>query len=316
MSSKFTYNRFSSKWVTLALVLTVLFWLWFGLVVGVTELEIGFFLMLTFQFFFNFRSRQLAVTFSPFFIYMILYSSLKILHLYNPFPIHIQDIYDLEKSLFGFIYEGQRIAPCDFFENYTNTFFDLISVLFYITWVPFPVVFTLYLFYTRRRKIAFDFWTSFLITNLIGFMGYIFLPAAPPWYILEYGAELHANVGNSPAGLIRFDQLVGIHLYQGMYANGTNAFGAMPSMHAAFPLILVYYSLKFKKKLLTLLFAVSMISIWFAAIYSNHHYIVDVIAGIFCGILGIFLTESLVNRKFAPNWYKRAIDYINIPKSY
>jgi len=36
--------------------------------------------------------------------------------------------------------------------------------------------------------------------------------------------------------------------------------------------------------------------------------------GILCGIAAIIITELLVNRKFAPSWYRRAIEYIKIPK--
>jgi membrane-associated phospholipid phosphatase len=141
-------------------------------------------------------------------------------------------------------------------------------------------------------------------------MGYIFYPAAPPWYYFKYGDNLIIDSIGNPAGLAKFDALLGISMYTDMYAQGTNTFGAMPSMHAAFPLLLVIYSLKFKNKLLTLLFFISMIGIWYGAVYTAHHYLIDIIIGIVCGIIGLFITESLVNRKFMPKWYLKAIAYI------
>jgi membrane-associated phospholipid phosphatase len=36
-----------------------------------------------------------------------------------------------------------------------------------------------------------------------------------------------------------------------------------------------------------------MAGIWFAAIYSSHHYVLDVIAGICCGLAGISLFNYL-----------------------
>ncbi len=114
-----------------------------------------------------------------------------------------------------------------------------------------------------------------------------------------------------PAGLARFDEMIGIPIYHGMYSQGTNTFGALPSMHAAFPLVLSYYSLKYGNKVLTTLFVISLLAIWFGAIYSNHHYLIDVLMGIGCGIIGIFLTEKTVNGNFVPSWYHNTIKNIS-----
>jgi len=39
------------------------------------------------------------------------------------------------------------------------------------------------------------------------------------------------------------------------------------------------------------LFVVFMLGIWFAAVYSGHHYIIDVLAGILCALIGIAIFE-------------------------
>jgi len=311
MSTDFTFNRFAKNWLIFTFAFSLLYWLWFGCVVGVTAMEVAFFILIMGLIFGNHTSRRLAIAFSPFFFYLICYGSLKILHHYNGFPIHIEDLYQAELNIFGFEHDGTRIAPCDYFETHTHPILDFISGLFYITWVPFPIAFTLWAFFKGRAKLVFNFWLAFLIANLLGFIGYIVYPAAPPWYFLEYGAQLNISLPNGTAGLGRFDEMVGIPVYKSMYAGGTNTFGAMPSMHAAFPLILVYFSRKVNKKFLTLLFVLSLIAIWFGAVYSNHHYVIDVIMGIICGILGIFTTELYLNRKFAPAWFKSAVKYIN-----
>jgi len=46
-------------------------------------------------------------------------------------------------------------------------------------------------------------------------------------------------------------------------------------------------------------FALVMCGIWFSAVYTNHHYILDVIAGILCAVAGIWLF-SLVGNKLFP----------------
>ena len=35
-----------------------------------------------------------------------------------------------------------------------------------------------------------------------------------------------------------------------------------------------------------------MVGIWCTAVYSGHHYLIDVLLGIFCALLGIFVFEK------------------------
>ena len=310
MPTEKTFNRFSKNSLLGFGIISLLFWSWFILLIGVTAAEFYFFLMMAILFFTNKVTRQIFVVFSPFFIYLTFYSSLRALHKVNPFPVHLEDLYALELKYFGFMYKGERVILNEYFLENLNTFSDLFSGAFYITSVPLPILFAFICIYRKKSRIAFNFWLCFLIANLFGFVGYILYPAAPPWYFLEYGNELLLTAKGSAAGLARFDEILGISMYKTMYSQGTNTFGAMPSMHAAFPLILVYYSLKFKNKWLTMLFLLSLVGIWYGAIYTAHHYILDIVMGIVCGILGLIITELYVNRKFVAKWYSNAIAFI------
>ena len=75
----------------------------------------------------------------------------------------------------------------------------------------------------------------------------------------------------------------------------------MPSLHSAYPLIVFYYGLKNKLGVANIFFGIVMVGIWFAAVYTSHHYVLDVLAGITCAITGIFLFNKylLTNKKFA-----------------
>ncbi len=308
--SKTGFNRFASNWVIWGIGLSLLYLLWFGFVVGMDSMAVGFYILALILYFSSGYTRQLGIAFMPLFIYLICYSSLKILHDYNPFTILNKVLYDWELKLFGIESEGTKITLCEYANQHIHPALDVISGSFYITWAPFPILFGLYAFIKKRRKLVFDFWICFLIANILGFIIYIVLPAAPPWYYLQYGEQLLTNAPGEAAGLARFDAMVGIPIYHNMYSQGTNTFGALPSMHAAFPLILSFYSLRYGNKLLSGLFIISLISIWFAAIYTNHHYLIDVLMGIGCGIIGIFLTETWVNGSRSPAWYQRAMAYI------
>jgi hypothetical protein len=312
MSASPQFNRFATQWTLPAIILSLIYWIWFGGVVGLDSTIVGFYFFVVFLFFFSKMSRIMATAFSPLFVYLILYTSLKVLHRNNSFAIHIEDLYLFERKLFGIDYNGVCMTVCEYLNLHQSIFLDIFSGVAYVTWVPFPIIFGFILFYNKKYQLLFNFWLCFLIANLLGFIGYITYPAAAPWYYLEYGNALIDNAPSSAAGLLRFDELINFPLYANMYSKGTNTFGAMPSMHAAFPLILVYFCNKFGNKILTAIFFVSLLGIWFGAVYSNHHYIVDVIAGIVCGIMAIYLTESIVNRKFVLNWYQKTMDYISL----
>lgn len=157
--------------------------------------------------------------------------------------------------------------------------------------MPFPLIFASYVFFKGRSRLSFQLWTAFLITNLFGFIIYITLPAAPPWYYLEYGPIVDFTTPGNPAGLLRFDEIINLPIYQNMYSNASNVFGALPSMHAAFPVLLTFYSLRYNNKFLSSLFALSILGIWFGAVYSSHHYIIDLLMGVICAIIGILITE-------------------------
>ena len=68
----------------------------------------------------------------------------------------------------------------------------------------------------------------------------------------------------------------------------------MPSLHASYMLIVLYYGIKGRMKWFNLLFALIMLGIWFSAIYTGHHYILDVLAGILCAIFGIILFQWFI----------------------
>jgi len=304
------FSRTSSLWLKWFLPTIGLAVLWFGWVVGWDPTAIILLSLVGLLSFISRGTRQFLLSFSPFLIYLTCYISLKILPKYNPFEVINKGLYDLELNLFGVNLSGKKVILCELANAHLSTFADCISGIFYITWAPFPILFGIFLFFKRKRKILFDFWICFLIANLFGFVIYIIFPAAPPWYYLKYGDIINLTAGGEPGGLARFDDLIGFPLYHNMYSQGTNTFGALPSMHAAFPLILSFYSRKYKNIGLTVLFLISMVCIWFGAVYSNHHYLIDVILGIICAILGIIITELWVNGKFVPSWYKKTINYI------
>jgi hypothetical protein len=102
------------------------------------------------------------------------------------------------------------------------------------------------------------------------------------------------NTPGNTAGLGRFDAFFNITVFKNLSAKSSNVFAAMPSLHSSYPLLVLYYGIKNKAGLINIIFATVMGGIWFAAVYTSHHYILDVLAGIVCAVAGIVLFEKVI----------------------
>lgn len=238
-------------------------------------------------------ARKLAVGLLPFFIFGISYDWMRVYPNYEVNPIDVRNLYDLEKFLFGIEENGTLLIPCEYFALHHSVIADILAGFFYLCWVPVPIAFGLWLYLKKDRRLYLRFSIVFLLVNLIGFAGYYIHPAAPPWYAINYGFEAILNTPGNTAALGRFDELVGLPIFDSLYSRNSNVFAAIPSLHAAYMVVAFYYALvkKCHPAIITI-FAVLMCGIWFTAVYSSHHYIIDVLLGITCALLGILFFEK------------------------
>ena len=95
------------------------------------------------------------------------------------------------------------------------------------------------------------------------------------------------------AGLGRFDELLGCSIFNSIYGRNANVFAAVPrSMPPIWWWLWLTRLWTAAKKWLIALFAVIMVGIWWTAVYSGHHYLIDVMLGISCALLGILVFEQ------------------------
>ena len=245
-------------------------------------------------YFMNPKTRKIILAFTIFVVFAMLYDLMKLYPNYLMNHVDISSLYHFEKKIFGFSYHNQLVTPNEFFATHNNTFLDILTGLFYINWIPVPMAFSLWL-YIRNKELFLHFSLTFFLVNVIGFCIYYIHPAAPPWYVSLYGFELHMNVPGNTAGLARFDEFFKIPVFNSIYARNSNVFAAMPSLHCAYPVVVLFYALKSKMSWwVNGALGVFMAGIWFSAVYSGHHYVTDVIAGIFCAGLGILLFQKIL----------------------
>ncbi len=249
-------------------------------------------LLIAALFFAGGASRRLVMALLPFAIFGISYDWMNMVPNYTVNDVDIAGIYESEKSLFGITTAAGILTPNEFFAQHTNGVLDFLCGIFYLCWVPVPIMFGIYLYYARKEKSYLHFALVFLFVNLLGFAGYYIHPAAPPWFVAEHGTEFILGTGGSVAGLGAFDRMIGVGIFDAIYARNANVFAAVPSLHSAYTLVAFIYSVRSKAPMgwkITL--AVITLGIWFTAVYTSHHYIIDVLLGIACALLGFVLFE-------------------------
>lgn len=248
-------------------------------------------------FFFNVSTRRLVIALVPFFLFGISYDWMNILPNYKVNPVDVAGLYETEKSLFGIATAEGVFTPNEFFGLHHTAFVDFLAGIFYLCWVPLPVVFGLYLYFSRRTEWYLHFAIVFLLVNLLGFAIYYIHPAAPPWYVALHGFEAVEGTPGDVAGLGRFDDMIGLGIFNALYARNSNVFAAVPSLHSAYTFVAFIYALLSRApKGWTITLGVVSAGIWFTAVYTSHHYIIDVLLGIGTALAGIALFEWVLMR--------------------
>lgn len=276
----------------------LLLWLFVtALFVGFRPEHVVLALLIFALFFFNVSTRRLVIALVPFFLFGISYDWMNILPNYKVNPVDVAGLYETEKSLFGIATAEGVLTPNEFFGLHHTTFVDFLAGIFYLCWVPLPVVFGLYLYFSRRTEWYLHFAIVFLLVNLLGFAIYYIHPAAPPWYVALHGFEAVEGTPGDVAGLGRFDDMTGLGIFNALYARNSNVFAAVPSLHSAYTFVAFIYALLSRApKGWTITLGVVSAGIWFTAVYTSHHYIIDVLLGIGTALAGIALFEWVLMR--------------------
>lgn len=237
-------------------------------------------------------TRKIALALLPWLIFGCSYDAMRLYPNFEVNPIDIKGLYDAEKMLFGISTEGGLLIPGEYFALHNCAFADALAGFFYLCWVPLPMAFGLYLYLRGDKKNYLRFSFAFLLVNLVGFCGYYIHPAAPPWYVMNHGFTPDFSTPGDVAGLGRFDELTGLPIFHSIYAKNANIFAAVPSLHAAYMLIATIYAVVSKQRWsVVAVFAFITFGIWWTAVYSGHHYIIDVMLGILTALIGILLLE-------------------------
>ncbi|MEJ4112453.1 phosphatase PAP2 family protein [Corynebacterium kroppenstedtii] len=120
---------------------------------------------------------QLVVDWSPFFLFLVAYDATRTWSLRVGLPVHWHLAPDIDKAMFG-------VVPTVWLQEHIRyekaPWWELILAIVYISYFVTPYI-TAFCAWLRSRADFARFAAGMLTVSFIGLIGYVFVPAAPPW---------------------------------------------------------------------------------------------------------------------------------------
>jgi len=246
---------------------------------------------------YNEKTRSFLKYFFPFILTGIIYDSMR----YYYWPgvrghIHVAEPYFFERAVFGVTAAGQRMTLNEYFAAHHWSIVDFFCGFAYLVFISEYLLAAFLLFFYDEHKTLRLFGMCFLVVNFFGFLTYYIYPAAPPWYVSQYGlGPARLDVQPASAAAHRFDLLLGTHFFDAVYGRGIDVYGAYPSLHVTYPLLVAWLAFKYKKwRVPALAFYFLMV---FSAVYLQHHYVTDVVMGTTYALICLVVLRRLMEKK-------------------
>jgi hypothetical protein len=173
---------------------------------------------------------------------------------------------------------------------------EIAAVALYFSHFVAPLLLAFYIWMRRLTGAFKELMFGILATSILADIIFVLFPTAPPWLAAEHGGLVNVH------HLLK-DSLLDLHLTSFASVIGNpdkyNVVAALPSMHAAFPVIALLVAVRYGlPKWLIVLQATQLVGVFFAIVYLGDHYVIDAIAGTACAVLGLavvrrFLAQSI-----------------------
>jgi membrane-associated phospholipid phosphatase len=235
------------------------------------------------------RGRRFFLDWSPLFAFWLIYDRLRLIQPALFDRVKVETPYLIERQAFGWITGGEApaLAARAWFEAQAG--FPLrLAILWLAQSVYFSHLFLVPILFIwlwwrgrnseRARSRFTEYMRAFSFLNFFAIVVYVLLPVAPPWWISVNGfarptAELVSQT-KMAAGMNGA-------LVQAMIRNAPQWFAAVPSLHGAYPVMLLLMALACRNRFLIPAIAFYCAAMWAATVVLNQHYIIDLLAGAF-----------------------------------
>jgi PAP2 superfamily len=130
-----------------------------------------------------------------------------------------------------------------------------------------------------------------LLLAIMGFATYTLFPAAPPWLASEYG---HLEPTTRSIAVVWSDiPIASVNTFFEKGSQYANPVAAIPSLHAAYTLLITLFLWRLAPRWGRLLLAAYPWAMAFALVYTAEHYVVDVLLGSVYALIAFLMVGRL-----------------------
>ncbi len=252
------------------------------------------------------RGRRFFIEWMPLFAFWLGYDRLRLLQPYLLERVSVAPAYQFEIMLFGWLFNS--VAPPHaarlWLATHAGEWFAVIisaaaQVIYFSHIFLFPCLMLYWwlrsAFFKENRATFTRHLVAFTILNISAILCYVILPVAPPWWVSLYGvaqptAELVAQTNMT--------QAMDGALVQRMIGTAATWFGAVPSLHGAYPVLLWLLARREGGRLFLTLLALYGAMMWAATVVLNQHYLIDLLAGAGFALAAYLLGARLQDKLF------------------
>jgi membrane-associated phospholipid phosphatase len=210
--------------------------------------------------------------------------------------VHSADVVALERFFFAGAIPSEVLQAAFHTRGQVNAL-DLATSALYVAHFALPLV-VAFIFWVLERRLFYRYLLALMLMSFAAFICYVLIPVAPPRFAFAYGGPRLAveDIARST-----FTQLHFAPVTTWLYGNiSGNPVAAFPSLHSAYPLLAFLFARSRWPRASLILLAWAA-AIWFSVVYLGHHYVIDVVAGIFFAIGAYAALQSETLKRFA-NW--------------
>ena len=113
---------------------TILYFTWFIFIAEISVLHLLIYLILITLYFLSTRTRRFALAILIYLSYLFLYDALHLVPNYTISQVHIEDVYLLEKKIFGIVSQGQLLTLNEYFKLNHQPLLDILTGICYLNW--------------------------------------------------------------------------------------------------------------------------------------------------------------------------------------
>lgn len=227
-----------------------------------------------------------------------------------PFPWHLTELIDADRFLFGGVVPAQWLQQHLYRPGVLEPW-DVFAAAMYMLHFLTPLVAGFALWLTNR-SLFHKYTVAFVLIALAGYLTWIFYPSVPPWLAAEHLRHVGHIYLRSPYGPVYLPGVRDLfnvfvwHWYNGYNGQITLGFlhghvdqvGAIPSEHAAFPMLFFLF-LRRQFGRVAYLALLYVAGLAFSVMYLGQHYFIDILVGFCYAIAGYVCALYVLPALFA-----------------